>query len=153
MRRQNNPKLLNATKNFVPLMGGQKPSTCGNIVYNGINPSDHKSADGLFKDKYLFDVVSAPMLLARLVAAFEYLKIECHGQEAYKVTWETALVHPKSGHVVTFYDWKGAASIGSDVYGDNAPKEFIKDVKALLLALADEQFPHPYDGIKVGEVA
>lgn len=143
-RRQGNAKLLAATKAFKPDTPDQIEGTCGNIQQN------------IWGEKYedsLGQRVNAPFLLARLCAAFNGLQIQVGGQEDYKTTWSTVLVHIDTGYVVTFYDWKGGASLGSNVYGKDIPAEFLKDVRALVEALCDDRFPHPYDGCVVGEEA
>lgn len=155
-RRNNNIELLKATEAFEPadqsLLGG----TCGNIqsVFDPqINYSKMiKTREGLFGKKYFYEMVSAPMLLAKLVASYHGLDVGAQGQKAYKVTWTVVLKHKKSGHILTFYDWKGGASFGSNL-GDELPAQFKKDVAELLKALADERFPHPYDGCSIGEIA
>lgn len=132
-------KLLNKVKNFEP-SNASVVGTCANLQY------------GL--DESLYDKVSAPMLLARLCSLFEHLKIDVHGQSGYKITWNIVLKHTPTGHIVTFYDYKGGASWGSDVISvKDAPKEFIQDLKKLLKVLTNERCPHPYDGCVVGEVA
>ena len=100
----------------------------------------------------LYDKVASPMLLARLCALFEGLQIEAMGQAGYKCTWTTALKH-ESGLVITFYDFKGAASIGVGGYGEGFTKGQIKDINGLLTVLLSARCPHPYDGCVVGEVA
>lgn len=97
--------------------------------------------------------VSAPYVLARLCAMFPGLRIEVDGQPGYKTTWNVILKHIETNHVLTFYDFKGAISYGSDVCGVTASKTFIQDVKTLIKALRNNRFPHPYDGCVVGEVA
>jgi len=94
------------------------------------------------------DAVNSPMLLARLVSAG--VPIIVLGQDGYKITWETQLVHIKSGGVITFYDYKGGVSFGSN---GELSDEFLNDVHTLLKALSNERFPHPYDGCVVGEEA
>lgn len=100
-----------------------------------------------------YDMVESPYLLARLCALFDGLKVEAYGQESYKVTWQTALKHKETGHILAFYDYKGGASLASSVYGKNAPDKFLSDAKNLIEALVDDRCPHPYDGCCVGEIA
>jgi hypothetical protein len=103
--------------------------------------------------KTTLSAVPAPLVLSRLCAGFKGLRIQVGGQENYKTTWDTILRHKKTGHVVTFYDYKGGISYGSNVYGARADEEFIQDLKDLIEALKDPRFPHPYDGCVVGEEA
>lgn len=142
--RNNNPKVLAAGSAFTAAKGADCVGTCANIK------SQVESFD--YEDS-LCSKVSAPYVLSRLIAMFPGLEIEVLGQDGYKVTWQTILVHKETGHIVTWYDYKSGISYGSDVYGDRAPKSFIRDLKKLVKALADERFPHPYDGCVIGEIA
>lgn len=146
-RREANYDLLKIFEKFSH--GGEIVGTCGNIS-DVVDPYDFKTPNGYretFKGKN-----SAPMILARLVSAG--VPITVHGQEGYKTTWEVILTHKLSGHVMTFYDYKGGISYGSDVREKSETnQEFLKDVKTLLKALGDDQFPHPYDGCAIGEEA
>lgn len=154
-RRNNNVKLLEIMNEFesIESNGG----TSGNIqrVFDGtFNLDTGKNEGSIFKGgKAFYECVSAPYLLAKLVASYPGLKIRVEGQEGYKITWHVALKHKESGHVITFYDWKGSASYGSDLRDKEIPKKFKSDVAKLLKALADNRFPHPYDGCVIGEVA
>jgi hypothetical protein len=146
-------KLLEKTQDFEVItqekLWKNHESTCGNITsVLKINPKTKKyESPGA-----IYNLVSAPFLLARLCALFKNLDISANGQEAYKTTWNTALKHKKTGHVITFYDWKGAASYGSNNEALD-DKEFIKDATKLIKALCNDRCPHPYDGCVVGEVA
>jgi hypothetical protein len=131
--------------------------TCGNIKtqFEGelkLGPGKgFKYHGGIFGAEPFYKAVSASMLLSRLCAGFHGLKITVGGQSFYKTTWEVVLKHKESGNIVTFYDYKGAASFGSNV--SKAEGQFKDDLEALLLALVDDSFPHPYDGCRVGEIA
>lgn len=146
--RNANYKLLAITKAFIPENPDNIVGTCANIQNQIEGEWGSVNYDDTFCAK-----VSAPYVLARLCALFNGLKIDVGGQEYYKVTWQTVLKHKKTGHIVTFYDYKGGISYGSDIYGNKTPKEFIKDVQKLLKILSDERCPHPYDGCVVGEIA
>lgn len=156
-RRSADYKLLRALEAFEPASIDLAEGTCGNIQcqfngeFNKQPDGEWKTAGGIFNGKCFYDVVSAPMLLAKLVAGYRGLNVNAEGQDAYKVTWTVVLRHKKSKNVVTFYDWKGSASFGSNQY--EAKGAFKKDLTALLLALADDAFPHPYDGCRIGEIA
>lgn len=143
--RNANYKLLEAFKGFEQGAEEQRCGTSGNIasILFPYTPGDenHKS---------FYDLVSAPMLLARLVSAGFSPIVE--GQAGYKVTWTVILIHKETGCTLTFYDYKGASSFGASIDGYNS-KKFIAAVKKLTEALADERFPHPYDGCVVGEIA
>lgn len=157
-RRNNNKRLLDAFEAFEPASPDLIEGTCGNIA-ELVNPKftkvgdEYKHIGGIFKGKTFYEKVSAPYLLAKLVAAYSGIQVTTEGQDGYKVTWTLVLKHKESGHVVTFYDWKGAASIGSDVFPSSNDAQFKKDFIKLVKALADERFPHPYDGCVIGEVA
>ena len=159
MSRNANYELLESVSAWEPAPSDSMGGTCGNIQYhvNGEYDFDsRKYKGGILGGKSLYDAVQAPYLLARLMAGFTGLQVSANGQEAYKTTWDTAIKHKRTGAIVTFYDWKGAASIGSC---DKAlslvktDKGFKADLKALVRALTDERFPHPYDGCTVGEIA
>lgn len=142
--RNANYKLLETIKAFVPGSLDAIEGTCANIKsqIEGDNWNDSLGSQ-----------VSAPYALARLCALYHGLRIESLGQESYKCTWQTILLHPETGHVVTFYDYKGGISFGSDISGKDTPKSFIRDLKKLLKVLKDDRCPHPYDGCVVGEGA
>lgn len=95
--------------------------------------------------------VAAPYVLARLCAMFEGLHIAVGGQSFYKTTWQVALRHKESGLLLTLYDYKGAFSYGGPV--GLLTEEYKRDAKALIAALSNDRFPHPYDGCVVGEIA
>lgn len=141
-RRNHDARLLAIAKAFSPAPVTRIENTCANIRWD---------VEG--ERETFYQEVSAPYLLARLCAMFPGLQIETGGQENYKTTWTTVLVHKQSGHVVTFYDWKGASSYGSDVSGKDTPRAFLSDLRKLLAALSNDRFPHPYDGCAIGELA
>lgn len=119
-------------------------------VWNCEGPAHYKTEYGAKNQKSFLDLVSAPMLLARLVASGCIPIID--GQNGYKVTWRVALKHKETGYVMTFYDYKGAASYGSHCDGlENTA--FIKDALTLIKTVINPHFPHPYDGCVVGEIA
>lgn len=158
-RRSNKPELLAALEGFQPCEADRINGTCGNIQWqfdgspelgSGLSVKGYKG--GIFDGKAFYELVSAPYLLAKLVAGYPGLQVNAEGQEGYKVTWTVILKHKKTGHVVTFYDWKGAAAYGSDLRSE-MPESFRRDLSALLKALASPYFPHPYDGCVIGEIA
>lgn len=152
--RNNDVKLLNAFKVFETTTQSVE-ETCGNIkeCYEYYNMTTHSydTKYGKEQQNSFYHLVSAPMLLSRLIAAGFTPTV--YGQDGYKVTWEFVLKHKDTGHIVTFYDFKGGPSFGSDVYGDNVPESFKKDLLRILKALINPRFPHPYDGCVVGEIA
>lgn len=153
--RNANYKLLEVNKLFVPAIGAGDVQTSGNIK-NIVEPPPKTISD--FDNYYnnsFGGLVSAPMALSRLIALFEGIQIETFGQSGYKITWNIALVHPETGYILTFYDYKGGISYGSsaDPSDKVRMKAFVRDVKKLLKVLKDERCPHPYDGCAVGEVA
>ena len=155
-RRTADYALLEWLKPWKPASAKRMEGTCGNIQ-SAIDPrydsETGKSGQGLFKDKYFYELVSAPMLLAKLLSGFKGLKVTGEGQDAYKITWSVVLEHKATGHVVTFYDWKGSSSFGSNLMPNDMPDDFRRDFQKLLCALASVQFPHPYDGCVIGEIA
>lgn len=139
-RRNHDKKLLAPFKAFEAITGRevfeQVSSTCGNI------------ARDLGE---IYELVSAPYLAARLMAAG--FTPEVSGQEGYKTTFEFYLRHKETKHILTFYDYKGSSSYGSDVYGGSMPLEFKLAAAQVIAALTNDRFPHPYDGCVVGEIA
>lgn len=155
-RRNANYKLLAALKGWESVIPSDHlDGTCGNIsneISGNYDFKTYKYNNTIFNGRSLYQVCPAPMLLSRLCAGFKGLKIETGGQGDYKTTWHVVLKHVKTGQVLTFYDYKGAASIGSKIESlDNA--EFLSAVKKLMKALVDGRFPHPYDGCVVGEAS
>lgn len=152
-KRKANYSLLKIFKKFEQVSDYLSDGTCGNIQWKINGDFDLESMvykGGLFNGKAFYEVVSSPMLLARLVSAGLTPKV--FGQEGYKVTWSFVLKHKSTGRIVTFYDYKGAASVGSCMSGLEEEK-FLKDVFTLCKALSNVRFPHPYDGCVVGEIA
>jgi len=153
-RRNADYKLLDALKPFIQGTDNDLNNTCGNIqsVFEDyiLTDNSYKTKYGLNRQKAFYDLVSAPMLLARLVSAG--FKPIVEGQDGYKVTWIMALKHEPTGCTLTFNDWKGGSSYGSCMAGlEN--KAFRRDVLKVLKALMNPRFPHPYDGCVVGEIA
>lgn len=156
-RRNADYKLLDALKPFIQGTDNDLNNTCGNIqnVFQEFNRDNN--GEWNYKTKYgpdnqdaFYNLVSAPMLLARLVSAG--FKPIVEGQDGYKVTWIMVLKHEPTGCILTFYDYKGASSYGSCMAGlEN--KAFQRDVLKVLKALMNPRFPHPYDGCVVGEIA
>lgn len=128
--------LLNKIKNF---KAGAEPDNSTGLRHAEIESN-------------LYEKVSSPMLLARLVALIPGLKIETFGQLSYKITWHVAIEH-SSGLTLTFYDFKGAASIGIEETSKPLTKSQIKDINNLIHVLTNERCPHPYDDCVVGEIA
>lgn len=157
-RRNNKMSLLAAMEPFEPGNPADINGTCGNIK-DCFDPNyerdpktgEYKYKGGIFKNKPFYEKVSAPYLLAKLVASYPGLKVSCEGQEGYKVTWTVVLKHKETGAILTFYDWKGAASYGSNIR--HCEGGLKNDIARLLKALADPRFPHPYDGCVIGEIA
>jgi hypothetical protein len=145
-RRNADYKLLKIAEKFE---AAELPDvSSGNIQYQIYDLNSSES----FYTKFC-QHVSAPMGLSRLIALFSGLRIASHGQGAYKITWEVALKHKKSGLVITFYDWKGGLSMGSNLGMGKLKASAKKDILELLNVLINERCPHPYDGCKVGEEA
>lgn len=159
--RNANYKLLSIFKSFEVVTDRDSLiNTRGNINYYfqskglfGINEEHKNSQFDTLKNKGMFEVLSAPYLLAKLVSAGCIPFVE--GQDGYKNTWTIALKHKKTGHIITFYDFKSASSVGSSLtgYDSKDEKTFLKDAEKLIQALINERFPHPYDGCVIGEVA
>lgn len=142
-RRNNDPKLLTPFKKFTQVKiadfyADGSRMTCANITRH--------------IDDSFYESVSAPYLLARLVAAG--FVPEVVGIDGYKTTFDFMLKHNATGRVLTLYDYKGGSSFGTEFTSlDDVPKDFLKDVKAVIKALSNDRFPHPYDGCVIGEIA
>ncbi len=151
-RRSADYSLLDALKAFESADSSLLAGTCGNIQTQ-FNPEWKNGAmqGGIFGGESFYEAVSAPFLLAKLVAGYPGLSVNAEGQDAYKITWTVVLKHKSSGNVVTFYDWKGGSSFGGNL--TSAKGKFKTDLIALLLALVNQNFPHPYDGCRIGEIA
>lgn len=155
--RQANYDLLSVFDLFEPVRDKEKIyGTSGNIQYcfenYNLSDNEYKTKYGKAKkcQKPFHSLISAPMLLSRLVSAGCVPLVE--GQDGYKITWRIILEHKKTKAIYTFYDWKGGSSYGSCKLGftnEQAKKDFLK----LLQALINPKFPHPYDGCVVGEIA
>lgn len=152
-RRKHDPKLLAPFSKFVPEPDPEAVyGTSGNLQFVFEPYSLKGGTQSLIHNgqERFYDLVSAPMLLTRLVAAGFSPIVE--GQEGYKCTWRVQMRHKETGHLLTLYDYKGGSSYGSD-------DAFLKceqskaDALEVLKALIDARFPHPYDGCCVGEIA
>lgn len=145
--------LLKVAKLFEPgCPDTEIKNTCANIK-SQVEALDTGGDFDRWWGSTLSGCTSAPLALSKLCALFQGLKIDVGGQDYYKITWQTVLKHKETGHAVTFYDYKGGISYGSDVYGKQAPVEFIDDLKDLIEVLKNPRCPHPYDGCVVGEEA
>lgn len=141
-------KLLKVFEKFEQVSESLADNTSGNIsdiLYKVEYTDDYKKVGQSY-----YEMVNTPMFLARLVSAGYTPKVE--GQSGYKITWRITLRHKKTKAIATFYDYKGYSSFGCNDIGYKS-KAFIKDLKKLTLALANNRFPHPYDGCVVGEIA
>lgn len=159
-RRQGKRNILAALDAFEPANDHDGVGTCGNIKSLFDPEYDVKTGKykgGIFNNKPFYEAVDAPYLLAKLVAGYRGLNVNAEGQEAYKVTWMVVLRHKETGAIVTFYDWKGGSSFGSDIMPALAEsvgyRSFKVDLTNLLKALTHKNFPHPYDGCSIGEIA
>src|SRR5690606_1098813 len=151
-RRQANYDLLKAFANFEQADPMAVNGTYGNIQ---MDFEDYDYKTGKYKTKYgknkpFYYLVSAPMLLARLIAAGFTPRVS--GQDGYKVTYTFTLRHIPTGCILTFYDYKGASSFGACKKG-HENKDFQADALRVIKALINPKFPHPYDGCVVGEIA
>ena len=142
-RRNADYNLLKVTENF-EVIESIEHETSGNIQWD---VAKYRGKENL----YLYESVTSPMFLARLISLFDGLKINCHGQSAYKITWSACLRLKGTDLELCFYDYKGAASIGSTRNTKN--EDEAKLVSELLDVLCNDRCPHPYDDCVVGEVA
>lgn len=152
--RNHDIRLLKPFEAFEPVESQDDTyGTSGNIKVEfekwNIGSNTYKTPYGKDSQKPFYDLISAPMLLARL-AASGVASIFC--ERTYKTTFYGAMKHKETGCIVTFYDWKGASGYGSCRKGlEN--EAFKKDVIKVLRALINPRFPHPYDGCVIGEIA
>lgn len=130
-------------------------STCGNVRPSFI--------DGVFRFRFknepwdltqeFYNAISSAFLLYRLVCILPAGWIELRGVEGEETVWNVYLKHKKTGKTLSIYDYKGAASAGSEFDElDEAPESFQKDSLELFNFLISDKCPHPY-GITAGCVA
>lgn len=102
----------------------------------------------------LSSTISSALAMYRLVCMFNNPHIIAEGAMGYKVPWEMFLKHKKTGEVVCFSEWKGAFGFRTRLTDiNNAPEEFINDIKFVLELMFSNNSPHPYDETVAGSCA
>lgn len=105
------------------------------------------------KDLSMWQVISSPFLLYRLLTTFK-APVETLGPEGYKCIWWITLKHKETGEVLSFGEWKGAAGIWTRFHSSTElPKAFKRDTLEILNYLVSDTCAHPYDGLVAGSVA
>jgi len=107
----------------------------------------------LGKYKYMYEVISAALLLYRLIVLFAAKVYSVPSRIQYANIWWVTLKHKETGIILTFGERKAAAGIWTSVHRDQMPESFKADTLELLNILADPKCPHPYDGCVAGSVA
>lgn len=101
----------------------------------------------------LYEAIPSALALYRL-CTYDEVQVEAYGQEGYKCTWMTGLVHAPSGRLILFGEHKGAFSFWTHNSSEELKdKAFIKDLSSFLSYLIGDNFAHPYDGLVAGSVA
>lgn len=131
-----------------------------NIDRNTFKSQFHQS--GTLKDfakqheKYaqLYEAIPAALLLYRLICTFGPVKLNCYGNDGYKMVWYYSLKHKKTNTPIVFDEWKGSSGFHTTFHTfTEMPEEFQKDICALIDYLLSDECGHPYDGLVAGSVA
>lgn len=98
--------------------------------------------------------MSSAMWLYRGICLFPNPIVLCEGSNGYKYPWALPLKHVETGELLVLCEWKGAFSLHSRFHGvEQAPKNFMRDVRRLLNLMLSNKCPHPYDQVVAGSVA
>jgi hypothetical protein len=103
----------------------------------------------------LYQAIPSALVLYRLCAFDENVKVQALGQEGYKCVWQIAFIHVASRRLVVFGEHKGAFSFWTDGHGAELKedKQLVKDLTRFLNYLCSDKYAHPYDGLVAGSVA
>lgn len=102
----------------------------------------------------LYQAIPAALLLYRLICTFGPVKLQCAGNEGYKMVWYYALKHKKTNTPIVFDEWKGSSGFHTSFYTfTEMSEELQKDICTLVDYLLSDECGHPYDGLVAGSVA
>lgn len=102
----------------------------------------------------LCQAIPAALLLYRLICTFGPVKLNCEGNEGYKMVWYYSLKHKKTNMPIVFDEWKGSSGFHTAFHTfADMPEEFQKDICVLIDYLLSDECGHPYDGLVAGSVA
>ena len=104
--------------------------------------------------EYLYRAIPSCLLLYRLICTFGPTKLNCRGNEGYKMVWEYPLKHKETGEFVVFDEWKGGSTFHTRFYStEDLPESYKNDLTTLINYLISNECAHPYDGVVAGSVA
>lgn len=102
----------------------------------------------------LYETIPSALLLYRLICTFGSVKLDCEGNEGYKMVWYYVLNHKKTNTKIAFSEWKGASGFHTTFHTyKQMPEELRNDLLALIDYLLSDECGHPYDGLTAGSVA
>lgn len=141
------------------------PNSSGNVSHElVIDPQTLKSKflktgiEGLRErtEKYasLYQAIPSALLLYRLICTFGPVKLNCNGNEGYKMVWHYSLTHKNTNTPIVFSEWKGSSGFHMAFHTfTDMPEEVQKDICTLVDYLLSNECGHPYDGLVAGSVA
>jgi len=142
--------------------------SCGNVAHElQIDRKDltckfQKMGTGDLKDwakqrevvATLYEAIPSALLLYRLLCTFGPVKLDCEGNDGYKMVWHYVLNHKKTNTKFAFSEWKGASGFHTTFHThEEMPEEFRNDLLSLIEYLLSNECGHPYDGLTAGSVA
>jgi hypothetical protein len=102
----------------------------------------------------LYQAIPAALLLYRLICTFGPVKLNCEGNQGYKMVWYYSLKHKKTNTPIVFDEWKGSSGFHTTFHTfTDVPEELQKDICVLIDYLLSDECGHPYDGLVAGSVA
>jgi hypothetical protein len=102
----------------------------------------------------LYEAIPSALLLYRLICTFGPVKLDCEGNEGYKMVWYYVLNHKPTNTKIAFSEWKGASGFHTTFHTyKQMPEELRNDLLALIEYLLSDECAHPYDGLTAGSVA
>lgn len=102
----------------------------------------------------LYEAIPSALLLYRLICTFGPVKLDCEGNEGYKMVWYYVLNHKPTNTKIAFSEWKGSSGFHTTFHTyKQMPEELRNDLLALIEYLLSDECAHPYDGLTAGSVA
>lgn len=148
-------------KKFTSITPPDDFSCCGNVTRDlyvhkeTLRATFDKNITWQHPDYYNhYEVISAALLLYRLICLFPNPVVICEGANGYKVPWAIYLEHKKTGHIICLSEWKGSFSLRTTFYDSNdMPEDLKEDLLMLLDLIFSNNSPHPYDDVVAGSMA